>query len=116
MTDNAPENPVPDDLYVEMRKGDKFVRVMITDEKNLADPSFQSFVMKSLTTGMINHKAIKVPLPEAELRRLAARKASELVKTAELLAHGFLADELGISVEDAAKVAELAAAATVSVQ
>lgn len=115
MTDTTPETPATEPLIIEMRKGDKFVRVHVAveEEPNLADSSFQILVMKSLTKGMIANKAISVPLSDAELRRLATKKAYDLVKTAEALDHGYLASELDISVEDAVKVADLAAAATV---
>ena len=115
MTDTTPETPATEPLVVEMRKGDKFVNVHIaeSEEANLADPSYQLFLMKNLVKEMVGHKAIKVPLSDAELRRLATRKAYDLVKTAELFDHAYLASELGISVEEAVKVADLAAAATV---
>lgn len=113
MTDTTPETPADDRLFIEMRKGDKFVRVYVGEEEepNLADASFQQLVMKSLTKGMIASGSIKIPLSDAELRQLAQRKAYELIKTAEHIDHGLLASELGISVDDATKVADLIVAA-----
>lgn len=114
MTDTTPETPADDRLFIEMRKGDKFVRVYVggEEEPNLSDASFQQLVMKSLTKGMIASGAVRVPLSDVELRQLATRKAYDLIKAAEHIDHGSLAAELGISVEDATKVAALTAAAT----
>jgi len=119
MTDTPAETPIEETLTIEMRRGDKFVRAELDPESeaHLGEASAQQAIMRQLVRGMVAHGAVKIPLPDAELRNLAVRSIRELISSyAAGMTPEYLADDLNVTVEEATKVSGYIAAATVTVQ
>lgn len=99
-------------LTIEMRRGDQFVNIVIEDDSNLRDPSYNLSLMSALNSGMAAHGAIWPPMTEDQLREYALDYARRLVSGQQMSPDQAMV-HYGVSYEEGVRIAELATTATV---